>query len=91
VLYPFFLAAGMFSMQPTVIPFELKFRWFVFSMLMLTFVMFVIQSLMKRWTMWKHRIILLLKMKELEEQKEEEQTLGLGSPLPNEDIAGSAV
>jgi hypothetical protein len=29
--------------------------------------------------------------KELEKQKEEEQTLGFGSPLPDEDIAGSAV
>ncbi|KAE9366797.1 hypothetical protein N431DRAFT_417671 [Stipitochalara longipes BDJ] len=91
VLYPFFLAAGMFSMQPTVIPFELKFRSFVFSMLMLTLAMFVIQYLMKRWTMWKNQIILLLKMEELEEQKEGEQTLSLRSELPNEDIPGSSV
>jgi hypothetical protein len=51
-------------MQPNVIPFELKFRWLVITMLMLMFVMFVIQWLMKRWASWQNQITLWTKLKE---------------------------
>jgi|SRR5882757_2158382 hypothetical protein len=61
----------MFSMQPTVIPFELTFRWFVITMLMLMFVMFVIQWLMKRWASWQSQITLWTKLKDLKEQHQE--------------------
>jgi hypothetical protein len=69
-LYPYFLAAGMFSMQPTVIPFELSFRWFVITMLMLMLVMFILQWLMKRWTFWRDQIALWMKLKEAEQHQE---------------------
>jgi hypothetical protein len=62
----------MFSMQPTVIPFELKFRSFVISMAMLMVAMFVIQYLMKRWATWKNQATLWMKMRELDEEKDEE-------------------
>lgn len=58
-------------MQPTVIPFELTFRWFVITMLMLMLVMFVIQWLMKRWTLWKDQITLWMKLKKVEQQHQE--------------------
>jgi hypothetical protein len=58
-------------MQPTVIPFELTFRWFVITMLMLMFVMFVIQWLMKRWASWQNQITLWTKVKDLKEQHQE--------------------
>lgn len=77
-------------MQPTVIPFELKFRWFVVSMLILMFVMFVIQYLMKRWNMWRKNIIGWMKTRELESAKDGE-IVGSGSDLAHDDIPGCSV
>jgi hypothetical protein len=77
-------------MQPTVIPFELKFRSFVMSMAMLMVVMFIIQYFMKRWTSWQNQITAWMKMKELEEVKEAE-TLDLGSESRKDDLPDASV
>ncbi|PMD40617.1 hypothetical protein L207DRAFT_633602 [Hyaloscypha variabilis F] len=63
VLCPFVLAAGMFSMQPSVIPFDLTFRWFILTMLLLTFMMFIIQWTMKRFHLFKKKVAFYLKLR----------------------------
>jgi len=40
-------------MQPTVIPFDLTFGWFIITMLIMMFAIFAIQWLMKNWTLWQ--------------------------------------
>jgi hypothetical protein len=66
----------MFSMQPSVIPFELTFRWFVITMIIMVSAIFVIQWLMKRWTLC-HGQFLLMKLKKVLEQHHAEVSGGV--------------
>jgi hypothetical protein len=42
----------MFSMQPGVVPFELKFQWFLVTMFIMTFAISATHWLMKKWPLW---------------------------------------
>ena len=39
-------------MQPGVVPFELKFQWFLVTMFIMTFAISATQWLMKKWPLW---------------------------------------
>ena len=60
-------------MQPSVIPFQLTFTWFVITMMIMMFAIFVIQWLMRRWALW-HSPVLWVKLKKVIEQHQEETT-----------------
>jgi Mg2+ and Co2+ transporter CorA len=83
VLCPYSLAAGFFSMQPTVIPVDLTFRWFLIIVLILMGIMVVIQWVMMRWSGWRDRFLAWLKLKRIEE---EESRRGLRSEYENDRI-----
>jgi hypothetical protein len=68
VLYPMTLAASIFSMQPSVIPFSLTPVWFCITVFILTGAMFVVHWIIKRWTSWRKEIALWMKVKRLEEE-----------------------
>jgi hypothetical protein len=68
VLYPTALAATIFSMQPSVIPFSLTPVWFCITVFILIGAMFVAHWIMKRWTSWRKEIALWMKVKLLEEE-----------------------
>jgi hypothetical protein len=72
-------------MQPSVIPFELTFRWFVFTMLIMMFAIFVIQWLMKRWTLG-HSHVLWMKLKKVVEQHQAEASRDLESEYAPEAV-----
>jgi hypothetical protein len=61
------IAATIFSMQPTVIPFSLTPVWFCITVFLLIGAMFVVHWIMKRWTSWRKEIALWMKVKRLEE------------------------
>ncbi len=54
VLYPITLAASIFSMQPTVIPFRLQPFWFLITIFILIGAMCVIYWFMKKWPSWQN-------------------------------------
>jgi hypothetical protein len=49
------LAASIFSMQPSVIPFGLTPFWFLTTVFILIGVMCVIYWFMKKWASWKNK------------------------------------
>lgn len=63
-------------MQPSVIPFQLTFTWFVITMMIMMFAIFVIQWLMRRWALW-HSHVLWVKLKKVIEQHQEETARGM--------------
>jgi hypothetical protein len=63
-------------MQPSVIPFQLTFTWFVITMMIMMFAIFVIQWLMRRWALW-HSPVLWAKLKKVIEQHQEATTPGM--------------
>jgi len=85
ILYPAVLAASIFSMQPSVIPFSLTPVWFCITVFILIGAMFVVHWIMKRWTSWRKEIALWMKVKRLEE----EAGYGLEREYPNEFITGA--
>jgi hypothetical protein len=66
-LYPITLAASIFSMQPSVIPFGLTPVWFCITVFLLIGTMFVVHWIMKRWTSWRKEIALWMKVNLLEQ------------------------
>ncbi|KAH8793854.1 hypothetical protein F5882DRAFT_398617 [Hyaloscypha sp. PMI_1271] len=56
VLYPFLLSTGIFSMQHNVVPFDLTFRWFIITMLIIMCTIFIIHFMVKRWSSWRIRL-----------------------------------
>jgi len=80
-LYPIALAATIFSMQPSVIPFRLTPVWFCITVFILIVVMFVVHWIMKRWASWRKEIALWMKVKGLEEA-----SYGLEREYPNKYI-----
>jgi hypothetical protein len=70
-------------MQPTVIPVDLTFRWFLILVLILMGIMVVIQWVMMRWSGWRDQFLLWLKLKRMEE---EESGRGLRSEYENNSV-----
>jgi hypothetical protein len=69
VLYPIALAASIFSMQPSVIPFGLTPFWFLITIFILIGVMCVIYWSMKKWASWQNHFAALRKIRQhLEEE-----------------------
>lgn len=62
VLSPVTLAASIFSMQATVIPFGLTPAWFCITIFILIGLMCTIYWTMKNWTSWQKRAGTLLKV-----------------------------
>jgi hypothetical protein len=62
------LAANLFSMQPSVIPFGPTPVWFCITVFMLMGTMPVVHWIMKRWISWRKEIALWMKLKRLEEE-----------------------
>jgi hypothetical protein len=62
VLYPITLAASIFSMQPTVIPFGLTPVWFCITVLILIGSMFTIHWIMKNWASWQKKMATSMKV-----------------------------
>jgi len=84
VQYPITIAASIFSMQPSVIPFSLTPVWFCITVPILIVAMFVVHWIMKRWTSWRKEIALWMKVKRLEEEAD----WGLEREYPNEFMTG---
>jgi hypothetical protein len=74
VLYPITLAASIFSMQPSVIPFGLTPFWFLITIFILIGVMCVIYWLMKKWASWQSEFAVWRKTRQ---HLEEEEPRGL--------------
>jgi hypothetical protein len=64
VLYPITLAASIFSMQPTVIPFRLHPFWFLITIFILIGAMCVIYWFMKKWPSWQNELTVWRKRRE---------------------------
>ena len=73
VLYPIALAASIFSMQPSVIPFGLTPFWFLITIFILIGVMCVIYCSMKKWASWQNEFATWRKIR----QHPEEEPRGL--------------
>lgn len=56
-------------MQPTVIPVDLTFRWFLIIVLILMGIMVVIQWVMMRWSGWRDQFLHWLKLKRIQEEE----------------------
>jgi hypothetical protein len=76
-------------MQPTVIPFELSPKWFLITVFILMLAMFVIQLLIKRWTLWQNNISLWMKLKRFEEEEREEANRHLRCEYQNNSSLGA--
>ncbi|KAH8751551.1 hypothetical protein BGZ57DRAFT_913389 [Hyaloscypha finlandica] len=73
VLYPITLAASIFSMQASVIPFGLTPFWFLITIFILLGVMCVIYWFMKKWPSWQNEFAVWRKKRQhLGEEEERE-------------------
>ena len=62
MLSPVTLAASIFSMQATVIPFGLTPAWFCITVFLLIGLMFTIYWIMKNWASWQKKVGTWLKV-----------------------------
>jgi hypothetical protein len=70
VLYPITLAASIFSMQPSVIPFGLHPVWFLITIFILIGAMCVIYWFMKKWPSWQNEVAVWRKTRQHLEDEE---------------------
>jgi hypothetical protein len=84
VLYPVTLAASIFSMQPTVIPFGLTPTWFCITVFILIGLMFTTYWIMKNWALWQKKVATGIKVFH-------EARLKLEREYPNDVILGEGV
>jgi hypothetical protein len=70
VLYPITLAASIFSMQPSVIPFGLHPVWFLITIFILIGAMCVIYWFMKKWPSWRNELAAWRKRRQHQEDEE---------------------